>query len=67
MFLYLTGRILFLQFTVRYTPAAQIIAATMTLLLPAALVPPVLPALGLLTALLTALVCYERWRPGPRS
>jgi low temperature requirement protein LtrA len=65
--LYLTGRILFLRFTVGRTPPAQIVAAGATLaLLPAARNLPALAALGLLAAVLLALVGYERrftWEP----
>jgi hypothetical protein len=64
--LYLTGRILFLRFTVGHTPPAQIVAAGVTLvLLLAARNLPALAALGLLTAVLAALVGYERfaWEP----
>ena len=64
--LYLTGRILFLRLTVRQTPPAQIVAAVIALLLlPAARFLPALAALGLLAALLVALVCYERFS-GPQ-
>ena len=66
--LYLTGRILFLRFTVGHAPPAQIIAAgTALLLLPAAANLPVLAALGLLTAFLVALVCYERFTGANRA
>jgi low temperature requirement protein LtrA len=65
--LYLTGRALFLHFTVGHTPQAQIIAAGVTIaLLPAARHLPALAALGLLTAVLLALAGYERrftWEP----
>ena len=65
--LYLTGRALFLRFTVGHTPPAPIVAAGVTLaLLPAAARNlPALATLSLLTAILAALVCYERfmWEP----
>jgi low temperature requirement protein LtrA len=65
--LYLAGRIVFLHFTVGHTSPAQIIAAGATLaLLPVAPHLAPLAALGLLTAVLIALVSYERltWEPG---
>jgi low temperature requirement protein LtrA len=65
--LYLTGRILFLRFTVGSTPRAQLVATGVTLaLLPAARNLPALAALGLLTTVLLALAGYERrftWAP----
>jgi hypothetical protein len=64
--LYLTGRVLFLGFTVGHTPPAHVVAAGATLaLLLAARNLPALAALGLLTAILAALVGYERltWKP----
>jgi low temperature requirement protein LtrA len=64
--LYLTGRIMFLRFTVRHTPPAQIVTvAVVLLLLPAARILSALPALGLLAAVLAGLVTYERltWEP----
>ena len=64
--LYLTGRVLFLRLTVGNTQPAQIFATGITLaLLPAARHLPALAALGLLTAVLVALVGYERltWQP----
>jgi hypothetical protein len=52
---------LFLRFTVRSTSPAQLVAIGATLLLlPASRFLPALIALGLLTALLAALACYER-------
>jgi low temperature requirement protein LtrA len=59
--LYLTGRILFLRFTVRHTPATQIVAVGIALaLFPAARILPALAALGLLATFLVTLVSYER-------
>jgi low temperature requirement protein LtrA len=59
--LYLTGRLLFLWLAVRSAPPAKLVAAGVALLLlPAARALPALAALGLLTAFLVALVCYER-------
>jgi low temperature requirement protein LtrA len=59
--IYLVGRFLFLRFAVRYTSPAQLVAiGAALLLLPAGRFLPALPALGLLTALLAALACYER-------
>lgn len=63
--LYLTGRLLFLRLAVRSAPPAQLAAAGVALLLlPAARALPALAALGLLTAFLVALVCYERLTQG---
>lgn len=62
--LYHTGRAMFLRFTVGSTPPAQLVAlAVPLLLLPAARILPALAALGLLTAYLAAIVCYE-WLGG---
>jgi low temperature requirement protein LtrA len=59
-FLYLTGRVTFLRFTVGSIPARYLVAAgVVLLLLPAARILPALAALGLLTAFLAALVLYE--------
>jgi low temperature requirement protein LtrA len=59
--LYLTGRLLFLWFAVRSAPPAKLVAVGVALLLlPVARALPALAALGLLTAFLVALVCYER-------
>ncbi|MEU7944785.1 low temperature requirement protein A [Micromonospora taraxaci] len=58
--LYLVGRFLFLRLTVR-TPPSQLVAVVVLLLLvPVARVLPALAALGLLAALLTTIVSYER-------
>ena len=69
--IYLIGRYLFLRLTVRSIAPAQLVAiAAILVLLPAGRYLPVLPAFGLLTALLTALACYERLgehRPQPGS
>jgi low temperature requirement protein LtrA len=60
--LYLVGRILFLRSTTGHASPAQIVAAGIALLLlPVAEYLRILAALGLLTALLVALVCYERF------
>ncbi len=65
---YLTGRVMFLRFAVRYTSPAQIVAVgAVLLLLPVARVLPALAALGLLTAFLVALVCYERLSQDDRN
>ncbi|MGW3808104.1 low temperature requirement protein A [Micromonospora sp. NPDC005113] len=64
--LYLVGRALFLQLTVRHTPLAPILAAgTILELLPVARHLPALAALALVAIILIALVCYERisWQP----
>ncbi|MEN3310628.1 MAG: hypothetical protein V7603_6830 [Micromonosporaceae bacterium] len=64
--LYLTGRVLFLRLTVRHTPRAQVLAVGVVLvLLPIARNLPTLVALGVLSTVLVALVCYERitWEP----
>ncbi|WP_208869516.1 low temperature requirement protein A [Micromonospora cremea] len=64
--LYLIGRALFLQLTVRHTPPAPILAAgTILALLPVARHLPPLAALALVAIILIALVCYERisWQP----
>jgi low temperature requirement protein LtrA len=64
--LYLIGRILFLRFTAPRSSPAQITTTTVTLLLlPAARYLPALAAFALLTAVLIALVSYERykWQP----
>ena len=59
---YLVGRILFLRFTVGHVPPAQVAATGLALvLLPAARILPALASLGLLTAFLIALACYERF------
>ncbi|RAO41194.1 hypothetical protein ONO23_00149 [Micromonospora noduli] len=63
---YLIGRGLFLRFTVGHTPPAQLVAAGIMLaLLPVARSLPALGAFGVITAVLAALVCYERimWQP----
>ncbi|MFD0782556.1 low temperature requirement protein A [Micromonospora azadirachtae] len=63
---YLIGRGLFLRSTVGHVPRAQIVAGgTMLALLPVARILPALAAFGLITAVLAALVCYERirWQP----
>ncbi|RKN32399.1 low temperature requirement protein A [Micromonospora musae] len=63
---YLIGRGLFLQFTVGHTSRAQIVAAAIMLaLLPVGRSLPALGAFGVITAVLAALVCYERimWQP----
>jgi low temperature requirement protein LtrA len=66
--LYLAGRALFLRLTARSTPQAQIVAVCVALLLlPAARILPALAALGLLTAFLVALVCYEWFSEGSRN
>jgi hypothetical protein len=66
--LYLTGRILFLRLTVGHIQPAQVIAAGVTLaLLPAARHLPALTALGLLTAVLVALIGYERLTSQPTT
>jgi low temperature requirement protein LtrA len=69
--LYLTGRILFLRFTVGHAAPAQIVAAVIALLLlPAAEYLPALAALGLLTAFLVTLAFYERFsgsQPNPAA
>jgi low temperature requirement protein LtrA len=58
---YLIGRYLFLRLTVGSTSPAQLVAiGAALLLLPASRILPALPALGLLTALLAALIYYER-------
>ena len=58
--LYLTGRVLFLRFTGVSTPRGHLVAPGVALLLlPAARILPALAALGLFTAFLVALVCYE--------
>jgi low temperature requirement protein LtrA len=64
--LYLLGRVLFLRLTAQHSPPAQLVAAgIILLLLPVARYLPALIALGLLTAVLIALVWYERpsWAP----
>jgi low temperature requirement protein LtrA len=59
--LYLIGRYLFLRLAVGSTSPAQLVAIGAALvLLPVSRILPALPALGLLTVLLTALACYER-------
>jgi low temperature requirement protein LtrA len=66
MVLYLAGRILFVWLTLRQTPPAQIVTAVAVFaLLPTAQHLPALVALGLLTAVITTLVGYERltWQP----
>jgi low temperature requirement protein LtrA len=66
--LYLAGRVLFLRLTVQSTPRAQIVAICVALLLlPAARILPAPAALGLLTAFLVALVCYEQFSGGTRN
>ncbi|CCH17169.1 low temperature requirement protein A [Micromonospora lupini] len=62
--LYLVGRFLFLRLTVSTSPAPLVAIGILLLLAPLARFLPALAALGLLTALLIALVCYERltWR-----
>lgn len=62
--LYLVGRFLFLRLTVSTSPAPLVAIGILLLLVPAARLLPAVAALGLLTALLIALVCYERltWR-----
>ncbi|SCF11615.1 Low temperature requirement protein LtrA [Micromonospora coriariae] len=66
--LYHTGRVLFLRFTIRSTPPAQLVALGVpVLLLPVARILPALAALGLLTAFLVALVCYERLSRGEQG
>ncbi|GAA5193876.1 low temperature requirement protein A [Rugosimonospora acidiphila] len=58
--LYLAGRALFLRFTVRSVPPAQLVAiAVLLALVPAARYLPALAALGLLTAFLLVLVGTE--------
>jgi low temperature requirement protein LtrA len=65
--LYLAGRLAFLRFAVRLTPPAQLLAVGVALLLlPVSRILPALAALGLLTALLVVLVCYERFSGGER-
>jgi low temperature requirement protein LtrA len=64
--LYLIGRALFLRFTVRHTPPAQILAAGIILaLLPVARHLPALATIALVATTLIALVGYERitWQP----
>ncbi|WP_112583182.1 low temperature requirement protein A [Micromonospora noduli] len=64
--LYLIGRALFLQLTVRHIPLAPIVATGSILaLLPVARNLPALAALALVAIILIALVCYERisWQP----
>lgn len=64
--LYLTGRALFLQLTVRRAPPTQLFAiGVILILLPAARALPALTTLAILTAVLVALVGYEpiTWRP----
>jgi low temperature requirement protein LtrA len=59
--IYLAGRYLFLRLTVGSTSSAQQVAiGAAVLLMPASRSLSALPALGLLTALLAALACYER-------
>ncbi|MET8202809.1 low temperature requirement protein A [Micromonospora taraxaci] len=58
--LYLAGRFLFLRLTVRTPPSHLVAVIVLLLLVPVARVLPALAALGLLAALLTALVGYER-------
>jgi low temperature requirement protein LtrA len=66
--LYLTGRLLFLRLAVRSAPPAKLAAPGVALLLlPAARALPALAALGLLTAFLAALVCYERLAQGSEA
>jgi low temperature requirement protein LtrA len=66
--LYLAGRLLFLRLAVRSAPPAQLVAAGVALLLlPVARALPALAALGLLTAFLVALVCYERLTQGSKA
>jgi low temperature requirement protein LtrA len=66
--LYLAGRLLFLRFAIRSAPPAKLISAgVVLLLLPAARALPALAALGLLTAFLVALVCYERLTQGAEA
>jgi low temperature requirement protein LtrA len=66
--LYLIGRVVFLQLSVRSSPPAQLVAAgTALALLPIARILPALAALGLLAAFLVALVCYERFSRAGQS
>ncbi|MFF4879587.1 low temperature requirement protein A [Micromonospora sp. NPDC000668] len=66
--LYLTGRLLFLRLAVRSAPTAQLVAVGVALLLlPAARGMPSLAALGLLTAFLIALACYELLAQGSEA
>ncbi|GAB3328445.1 low temperature requirement protein A [Micromonospora halotolerans] len=66
--LYCAGRVLFLRPTGQATPRKQIVATCVVLLLlPAARSLPALAALGLLTAFLVALVCYEQLSGSPRN
>jgi low temperature requirement protein LtrA len=67
--LYLTGRLLFLRLAVRSAPPVQLVAAgvALLLLLLAARALPALAALGLLTAFLAALACYERLTQGAEA
>ncbi|MFC6023294.1 low temperature requirement protein A [Plantactinospora solaniradicis] len=67
--LYLAGRPLILWFAVRSAPPPTQLAAVgvALLLLPVGRVLPALAALGLITALLVTLVCYERLAHGART
>ncbi|MGW0218265.1 low temperature requirement protein A [Micromonospora chokoriensis] len=58
--LYLVGRFLFLRLTVRTPPGHLVAVVVLLLLVPVARVLPALAALGLLAALLTTIVGYER-------
>lgn len=65
--LYLTGRALFLHFTVRSVPRKQIVAIAVSLaLLPVGHSVPALAAIGIQTAFLVALVGYE-WHRRARA
>jgi hypothetical protein len=66
--LYLTGRAMFLRFAAGFIPLVQLVAlGALLLLLPTARILPSLPALGLLTASLVALVFYERFSGGEQD
>ncbi|MFC4089749.1 MULTISPECIES: low temperature requirement protein A [Micromonospora] len=66
--LYLIGRAMFLRFAAGFIPLVQLVAlGALLLLLPTARILPSLPALGLLTASLVALVFYERFSGGEQD
>jgi low temperature requirement protein LtrA len=66
--LYLAGRALFLRLSVGSAPRAQFVEVGVALLLlPVGRILPALTSLGLITAFLVALVCYEQWSRGTRT